>query len=568
MTKTRVGEKLRLARKGSYSTLGVMKNRPCQVAFKTLGLVICMCLLSIKVWAEQHRQSSLTLQEREYIEQRGKLRVGADPNWPPFSFFDETGEFTGIDHEFLTLIQQHTGLQYEFIRTDSWEETYGMAQQGELDLVCGFSKSEEREKQFVFTQPYLSYPLAIITRSEHPLIIDIRFNKNRRYVLPDAHVTTERLIRDFPELNITTVPSSRDSLTWVSRRKADATLENLVSAKAIIREHGLTNLKIGGISSYRFELHFAVPREEVMLQRILNKGLARISEQEQFSILNRWIEVEHDPLIIWENVWKTALLLGILVAGIIIFITYWNRKLSAEIDKRREVESRLRRANEEKDFVMSMVAHDLNNPLTVMEMQLELMEDANHGQPGLTKMRTMVSRISRLIRQLVLLKTLEKKAKAPDADSVDINALVSDVVAIHRTRALQKDIFLDYQPVSDQNSPLLKTNQDALIQIMENLISNAIKFSPKGKTVRVAICKNADKIEICVKDEGPGISAQEQQKLFKEPVAPINQPTGGESSSGLGLWISHNLIQRLGGRLTCSSQKGEGTEFTVILRQS
>ncbi|MEM6884698.1 MAG: transporter substrate-binding domain-containing protein [Verrucomicrobiota bacterium] len=501
--------------------------------------------------------------EKTYLSARDPIILGLDPEWPPYSFVNPEEEIVGIDRDILDLIEQHTGLTFEILPTDSWAETYALAKEGKISVLSGMSRSPEREKHFSFTAPYLSFPLAIISRQEQPLILDIRLQPDLLVALPSGHITTERFQQDYSDHPLKISNSSRESMEWVSRRQADITMENLVTATAIIRQQGLTNLKIAGVSSYQFDLHFAVNPAEQELVAILNKALEHIGEQERLAIYNRWIEVERDDWIVWEKVWRVAVAILLVLLTMIFVISIWNRFLASEIQRRKEAEAKLQSANRLKDRMMAMLAHDLNNPLTVLRLMLEQVEGSRNDEPIIEKMSGMITRMSQLVRQMLTLKSLEHSGVEKKVEEVNLSRLLIRLMSEYQTQADKKNIRLTHSVPNLET--YLWTNREAMIQILENLISNAIKFSHAETTVHASLRDLEQSIELKIKDEGPGLSEADQEKLFSGFTKLSTRPTEGEHSTGLGLSIAHELIQELEGSISCESAPRQGCAFTVTL---
>jgi len=112
---------------------------------------------------------------------------------------------------------------------------------------------------------------------------------------------------------------------------------------------------------------------------------------------------------------------------------------------------------------------------------------------------------------------------------------------------------------------LVKIDKLYISRVIENLFSNAIKFSPDGKKIFVKLLRLPELIEFSVKDQGPGISKDDQLKLYQRFQQLTAQPTGGESSTGLGLFIIKTILDKIGGEILCESEVGQGTCFTVRL---
>jgi signal transduction histidine kinase len=102
-----------------------------------------------------------------------------------------------------------------------------------------------------------------------------------------------------------------------------------------------------------------------------------------------------------------------------------------------------------------------------------------------------------------------------------------------------------------------------LVQVLENLVSNAVKYSPPGKDIFVRLKKMPDAVRCEVQDEGPGLSAEDQKKLFGKFARLSAKPTGGEHATGLGLSIVKKMVEAMNGQVWCESEPGRGALFIV-----
>jgi two-component system sensor histidine kinase/response regulator len=108
----------------------------------------------------------------------------------------------------------------------------------------------------------------------------------------------------------------------------------------------------------------------------------------------------------------------------------------------------------------------------------------------------------------------------------------------------------------------------ALNQIFDNLVSNALKFSPQGKKVSISVRSVNQHVECVIHDEGPGFTAEDKMRMFRRYGRLSARPTGGEPSTGLGLSIVRKLVQAIDGELACESEPGKGATFTIRLPRS
>src|SRR6185369_6419106 len=134
----------------------------------------------------------------------------------------------------------------------------------------------------------------------------------------------------------------------------------------------------------------------------------------------------------------------------------------------------------------------------------------------------------------------------------------------HQEAAKRKQ--LEFQTVLEGNGVLVQADAAALEQVLDNLVSNAIKFSPPGKQIRVTVREpGARFVECQVQDEGPGFTDADKARMFRRYSRLSARPTGGEPSTGLGLSIVQKLVQAIHGELTCESAPGHGATFTLRL---
>ncbi len=225
------------------------------------------------------------------------------------------------------------------------------------------------------------------------------------------------------------------------------------------------------------------------------------------------------------------------------------------------------RLNDEKDDFLGIATHDLKTPIAgisalVAVMKLEgSLDDKRLNY--LNHIAESCERMQRLISDLLDLNRIERGTSAIATEPVIISKLLARINTQFQPLAQKKNIFLKIENQVDEDS--IVTDPDALFQIMDNLISNALKFSFPGKEVKVKVASNGKTIQFEVSDQGQGLYKEELQKLYGKFHKLSARPTAGESSSGLGLSIVKELILLLHGEIAVTSKIGEGTKFTVSL---
>ena len=180
-------------------------------------------------------------------------------------------------------------------------------------------------------------------------------------------------------------------------------------------------------------------------------------------------------------------------------------------------------------------------------------------------------RMRDLLDRLLSSQAIEEGKLRFRMEQYDLGDLAGTVVENHRLTAQGKQIALEFQGMEEPGT--VRADKDATMQILDNLLSNAIKFSPQGKPVVVRVQAHAGNgngggVRVEVRDAGPGLSEEDQRKLYGKFVRLSAQPTGGESSTGLGLSIVKRLAEEMGGELTCQSKLGEGATFALTLQKA
>jgi signal transduction histidine kinase len=531
-------------------------------------------LISGSIAAAQAPALSLTPEETRWIREHHNVQLGVDPAWPPFSFIGKDGRHQGIDAEILQLVAARTGLQFELVPTQSWSETEARVLARHVELVPGVAETAERAQHVLFTRPYLSPPAAVIMREEAPFWVGLRSLLGHRVAAAKNYVTTEYLQHEYPELTFVLTDNLREALDLVAHRRADAVLGNLVTASHLIKTNGFTNLKIVGLLDRRFELRLAVQKDQPELHAILDKTLATITERERFAILDRWISVNLEDAINWAllrrvGTWVLLVGGGLVAAGLI-----WNRKLARELAERRKVEARLevantslQKLNDDRRMLMNTVAHDLNGPLGVIAMSCDflrphLSSESIGAHRDLDGIRLSAERMISLVDNLLSAETIERGERKLSTEPILCGRIFADAVDRHRRLAEVKKISLEYAARAGE-AARLRGDPTALSQVAENLIGNALKFTPPEGRIAVVLEAAGPAVQLVVTDSGPGVRPEERSQLFQKFVRLSAQPTGGENSNGLGLAIVKLLVTAMDGEIRYDDAPGGGAQFTV-----
>ncbi|MBU3741152.1 MAG: HAMP domain-containing histidine kinase [Candidatus Kapabacteria bacterium] len=215
--------------------------------------------------------------------------------------------------------------------------------------------------------------------------------------------------------------------------------------------------------------------------------------------------------------------------------------------------------------VLSLLAHDLRGSLANVHAALHeaiaCLNDAVEPDT-VTLLTDSELAIERMIDAVASMMVLAR-ADRLQIDMVDLGFVLPDILDQHRPHADEKQIVLD-GPDTTGDLPWLMADSTVLGVILGNLVSNAVKYSPNGSTVRICASSADDGVAIDVIDEGPGIPPEDVERLFEQPGTLSTRPTGGESSTGLGLYLCARLAKRMGARLMYAAADQGGTKMTLL----
>ncbi len=242
------------------------------------------------------------------------------------------------------------------------------------------------------------------------------------------------------------------------------------------------------------------------------------------------------------------------------------KKLEENLRKTSEA---LFQANQDKNRFIGMASHDLQNPITAISMSVELLQKTGSNLTPMQKkllvnMHSSAERMHYLVTDMLNLNRLERGVVSDDYREVNLKSYIWDTVNRFHIFASRKNITIR-QDIDENEDWRFMTEPNYLIQILENLVSNAIKYSYKGQTVMVSLHKNREGVQIIVADKGQGFKTEEMPLLYRRFQQLSARPTAGEASTGLGLSVVKEYVEILRGQIECESEWEKGATFRVSL---
>lgn len=266
------------------------------------------------------------------------------------------------------------------------------------------------------------------------------------------------------------------------------------------------------------------------------------------------------------------------IAGQLSVIVEKGRLVSEIVAQKEAIEKQnaeLKRLNELKNRFIGMAAHDLRGPITNIKLGTDVLiqsfswpsekEREEFLEMFLEAVENQTQHMLSMLNDLLDISQIEAGHLNLRVEPVEIRQYLKEIIDLHNQVAARKGTRVLLEAV---HKGKVVVDPRRLRQVVDNLISNAVKYSPPGSTVRVSALFSSDGWKVAVKDEGPGIAEEEVKLLFQDFSRLSSRPTGGEKSVGLGLAISRRVIEAHGGEIGVDSRPGQGSTFWFTIPSS
>ncbi len=390
----------------------------------------------------------------------------------------------------------------------------------------------------------------------------------------DAQLTEVKLARLYLKTNRTAdlfnvLQTLRKQLDTLNNEEAETSWNKLMSTYYLQQKDDQNALRY--LKNYSALKDSMLKRASSLKRTDISQQQASLDKQDQIENLK-----DHNTL---QLIYIYLAVLFSIMAVIIIFLVFRNlkrskrdvidvKKLNNQIKlQKTELENTLEDVNQasrEKDRILRAVAHDLRNPLGgIAALSSAMVEDTNNEEQN--SMINLIKETSFNSLELIneILEAANTATTTFNKEWVEINSLVSNSVELLKFKAAEKkqEIILCLL----ENPTELLINREKIWRVMSNLISNAIKFSPKGAIINVHMFEKDDGVELCVEDHGIGIPNQLQTQVFNMFTDAKRSGTDGEKSFGLGLSICRQIVEKHSGKIWLKSEVNDGSSFHVYL---
>ena len=534
---------------------------------------------------------SLTGGEKSWLEEHGDIRMGFLNNDPAiFSMDETTGKLTGMLPEYVSYAKDCLGnqtLKFNIQDYDDYDEMLQALQNHEIDMIfyAGRNPDIAEKKGYALTNTAWTYNLMAVTDEKN-------FDEGNVYTVAvpkEKEALKQQLTFSYPQWNLVDYDSFEEAAEMITNEKADCFLMGASQAMVYDNNRDFKSVPL----TKTMEACFAVKGGEGTLLSILNKTLKGMPSGMLTSALAIYDSTADKVTFldfVKDNMLAFFLATGFSALSIIVIILVLLRKarkaeaaakLAANDTQKlnEKLEIALKKAEDAslaKTSFLNNMSHDIRTPMNVILGYAQLMENELNGKDipealeHLEKLQQSGNLLLSIINNVLDMARIESGRMEIDENYCRIEDVWKSLFAVFDEKARKKNISLHYTMNVEHEHVL--TDVTKVKEILVNILSNAIKYTPAGGSVMVYVdelpCDESGYmiVRIRISDTGIGMSQDYLTKIFEAFTREKNTTKSKIAGTGLGMSIVKNYVDLLGGTIDVESELGKGSTFTVTLK--
>ena len=534
---------------------------------------------------------SLTGGEKSWLEEHGDIRMGFLNNDPAiFSMDETTGKLTGMLSEYVSYAKDCLGnqtLKFNIQDYDDYDEMLQALQNHEIDMIfyAGRNPDIAEKKGYALTNTAWTYNLMAVTDEKN-------FDEGNVYTVAvpkEKEALKQQLTFSYPQWNLGDYDAFEDEAEMITNEKADCFLMGASQAMVYDNNRDFKSVPL----TKTMEACFAVKGGEGTLLSILNKTLKGMPSGMLTSALAIYDSTADKVTFldfVKDNMLAFFLATGFSALSIIVIILVLLRKarkaeaaakLAANDTQKlnEKLEIALKKAEDAslaKTSFLNNMSHDIRTPMNVILGYAQLMENELNGKDipealeHLEKLQQSGNLLLSIINNVLDMARIESGRMEIDENYCRIEDVWKSLFAVFDEKARKKNISLHYTMNVEHEHVL--TDVTKVKEILVNILSNAIKYTPAGGSVMVYVdelpCDESGYmiVRIRISDTGIGMSQDYLTKIFEAFTREKNTTKSKIAGTGLGMSIVKNYVDLLGGTIDVESELGKGSTFTVTLK--
>ncbi len=583
-------------------------------ALPVLLAMCCIIIMPMNVFAAstgtEHTAIELTEEEQAYCDRTDEITIGCPVDNCPVLFMNKkTGQLDGISIDIMNMISEKTGIDFRYQALPSGNITYEYLEKLGIDMVAGveYNTVNISSTGIVMSEPYIHTDKVFVCKK------GVVFQPDSEMVIAVASgsQTIERVIRErYPAFQVMFYESADEALYALLSGKADAVLQNQYMAERILSKPIYENLQVVATASIGDSQCLAcivpintdnknnISDDTELLLSVINKGIAGLdADQVSFVTIKETVENAYE-FTVWDILYRYRFAITMLIISVLIIVVLWHknyllrqkhaeqlatqqhaRELAAVNERMKEqqillIESlkQAEEGNRIKTTFLFNISHDIRTPLNAIlgfaEIARRNIGDNDKLTNCIEKIITSGKSLLHLIDNVLDMSKIENGNVTLTEEVCDLEECIKMTWDILMPELEKKHIAFQTD-MSDVKNKLVHCDKIRINHILHDLLNNAVKFNKQGGSILVTVSQKDCNIkeyadyEIHIKDTGIGMNREFLSHIFepfeRERTSTISRTQG----VGLGMSITKNLVDLMGGTIQVFSEVDEGTEFVL-----
>ena len=537
------------------------------------------------------KQLIFTKEESDFIKKEQVLKVGYFRNLLSLIHYDEkTDGPQGFAFEIMELIREESGLKLEYIPLDINESYPKALKSKKIDIALGMPESEVwiQDTDFAYCGDIIDLKLVYVVKKG--VVLDL--NSDLTITYPESYSVVDAFLkRVHPNWKIIYTTDFEERLDKVISGEVDCTIsdENILQFMMTIPQFNKLTLQPAEIQNSHYSIVASNLTLDPIVINIIKKTISHLGEDRFYYLINKsFLSSQYESSLIsfiYANriIFEVILLFILILFFLMIYFNFKTAKKNKQLDEINhkinssyydltKAELEAKKANSAKSEFLSRMSHDMRTPLGAIiglsgfGMDEEKDEKINKY---FYQIKDNAKYLLSLLNDILDTQKLGSKNLVLENSILNIEDTVDRIITIIKTKAENKGISLNID-LQWGSTGFIKTDEKRVEQLLINILNNAVKYTPAGGSItwrnKVEIKDNSKFVVYnYISDTGVGMSQKFQAHMYETFAKETNSQSRYEEGMGLGLPIVKKIVEALGGSITCKSELGKGTLFTIVL---
>lgn len=528
-----------------------------------------------------------TKAELEYLDKKKEIIVLCDHYFPPFEFEDaNTKKMTGFGVELVETVSKVLGIKPVF-KPMRWEKAIPALLNKDGDIICGIIHTPKRLEIIDFSIPYLSTSRNIFVLKGNPLNIKKLEDLTLKKVAVQKGDVCEEIVKKNVSSSIIFTDNQKDGILYLNNKLVDAFVGNKYVGVYLMNTLKLKNISIldGNVAASDFCI--GLNKDNELLKSILNKAINSLKLSSEYdNIYNKWFSLNEKKGVQFGKIIFISVLTLFIFAIIFAISLIWiftlkkaikhqTKKINSARNELLEQNRKIIDTNEQlkkldtmKDNFVSNVSHELRTPLVSILGYINLLEEKKLGELNEKQLKAVgiidknINKLLGIINSLLDITRSEEKMFKEKREFVDLTQMIDNSIALYEPMTKARNISIEF--LYDKTDRfLLESHKQLLEIIINNLITNAIKYNKENGSIFIELTKSENEIILSVRDTGIGIDKIHLTKIFDRFYQVDNKITSNSGGFGIGLYLIKKYSAVLKCKIELKSEFGKGSEFIL-----